>query len=265
MRRFLRSLLRPSITDNRDLRRYVGVLTVSAIIIALAIDTTNQLLFFTGWNAAFRSWFLTVFAVVVIAVPAGFIFGRAQRDLYRTKQDLEKLSRTDPLTGLPNRRALIEASEAPEPRTMVLVIADIDRFKNINDTYGHRIGDTVLQTVGAIMTAHLAGYGLVGRLGGEEFALISSDVSVDRIVPALWDFLHAIARTPIVVPGAVVHVTLSAGVATRSSTDPFDRLYAEADEALYLAKRNGRNRIEFSARVRERMPPEAPASRPGLA
>ena len=148
-----------------------------------------------------RTWAATIAAVTVIATPVAIVFARAQWELQRAKDALEDLSRTDPLTGLPNRRALMEASEAPTSHTMVLVIADVDRFKAVNDTYGHRAGDAVLQTVGRIMTQHLARYGLVGRLGGEEFALISSNASPEQIIPALRDLLHAIEMTPFVTSG----------------------------------------------------------------
>ena len=201
-----------------------------------------------------RTWAVTIAAVTAIATPVAIVFARAQWELQRAKDALEDLSRTDPLTGLPNRRALMEASEAPTSHTMVLVIADVDRFKAVNDTYGHRAGDAVLKTVGRIMTQHLAGYGLVGRLGGEEFALISSNASPEQIIPALRDLLHAIETTPFVTPGGAFGITMSAGVAIRDPSEPFDRLYSEADEALYLAKRSGRNRIELSARAKEALP-----------
>ncbi len=159
----------------------------------------------------------------------------------------------------------MEASEAPTPQTMVLVIADVDRFKAVNDTCGHRAGDAVLQAVGRIMTQRLAGYGLVGRLGGEEFALISSNASLEQIIPALHDLLLVIETTPFVTPGGAVRITLSAGIAIRHSSEPFERLYSEADEALYLAKRSGRNRIELPARTKVALPPGRTADYQNLA
>jgi diguanylate cyclase (GGDEF)-like protein len=255
----------PTISSTRELVRYVVLVTVFGLAAALALDVTQQLLFFTTWAAALRSWALTVIAVAGIATPVAVMFARAQWELQSAKKALEDLSRTDPLTGLPNRRALMEASEAPTLQTMVLVIADVDRFKAVNDTYGHRAGDAVLQAVGRIMTAHLAGYGLVGRLGGEEFALISTNASLAQIVPALGDLLRAIETTPFVTPGGVVQITLSAGVAIRDPSEPFERLYAEADEALYLAKRSGRNRIKLSARARAELPPDTTVDRSNLA
>jgi diguanylate cyclase (GGDEF)-like protein len=232
--------------------------------VAFAIDITQQLIFFTTWAAVLRSWALTFGAVIVIATPVAVVFARAQRDVQSAKKALEDLSRTDPLTELPNRRALMEAGEASTSQTMmVLVIADIDRFKAVNDTYGHRAGDAVLQTIGRIMTAHLASYGLVGRLGGEEFALIASNAALEQILPALGDLLRAIETTPFVTPGGVVRITMSAGIAIRDPFEPFEWLYAEVDEALYQAKRSGRNRIHLSARARESLTSEwfqAPAA-----
>jgi diguanylate cyclase (GGDEF)-like protein len=251
LRTFLTRLTMPTISSRREFVRYVLLVNAFGLIVAFAIDITQQLVFFTTWAAALRSWALTFIAVIVIATPVAMVFARAQRDVQRAKKALEDLSRTDPLTDLPNRRALMEAGEASTSQTMALVIADIDRFKAVNDTYGHRAGDAVLLTVGRIMTAHLAGYGLVGRLGGEEFALIASDCSVEQIIPALGDLLRAIETTPFVTPGGVVRITMSAGIAIRDPFEAFERLYAEADEALYQAKRSGRNRIQLSARARK--------------
>ncbi|WP_210483749.1 GGDEF domain-containing protein [Microvirga antarctica] len=263
MRQFFKTLAKPRILTRRDLIRYVVLVTGVSLVVALAIDVANQLMFFTQWATAIRSWGLTIFVVVIIAVPASVIFGRAQQELQHSKRTLEVLSRTDPLTGLANRRALMEASEASSTQTMVLVIADVDRFKIVNDTYGHRIGDTVLQTIGRITANHLDQYGLVGRLGGEEFALISSTASVEEIVVALDELLRVIEKTPILMPGVAVRVTMSVGVAVRYAADTFERLYSEADEALYVAKRGGRNRIELSTRAQAAYPHWGPPSATG--
>lgn len=256
LRTVLTRLTMPTIATRWQFVRYVLLVNAFALLVAFAIDITQQLVFFTSWDAAMRSWALTFVAVVVIATPVAAVFARAQRDVQSAKKALEDLSRTDPLTELPNRRALMEAGERSSAQTMVLVIADIDRFKAVNDTYGHRAGDAVLQTVGRIMTAHLATYGLVGRLGGEEFALIASNAALESIMPALDGLLRAIEATPFVTPGGVVRITLSAGVAIRDPSASFERLYAEADAALYQAKRSGRNRIQLSARAQGTLPPE---------
>jgi diguanylate cyclase (GGDEF)-like protein len=265
LRSFLNRLTMPTISSKKEFVRYVLLVNAFGLVVAFAIDITQQLLFFTTWAAALRSWALTFVAVAAIATPVAMVFARAQRDVQSAKRALEDLSRTDPLTGLPNRRALTEAGEAPRSQAMVLVIADVDRFKAVNDTYGHRAGDAVLQTVGQIMTTHLAEYGLVGRLGGEEFALISSNASLEQIVTALGALLRAIEATPFVTPGGAVRITMSAGIAVRDPSEPFDRLYSEADDALYLAKRSGRNKIQLSPRAREALPSDKKAEHPRMA
>jgi diguanylate cyclase (GGDEF)-like protein len=168
-----------------------------ALIVALSVDLTTQLVFFTSWAALVRTFATTVATVAVIATPVALVFGRAQRELQIAKRRLEEISRTDPLTGLPKRWALLEASEAPALQTMVLVIVDIDRFKLVNDKHGHRTSDLVLQMIGNTMATHLSDFGLVGRLGSEEFALISSHTPVERVVAAIGDLLRTLARTPI--------------------------------------------------------------------
>ncbi|CAH1661624.1 Diguanylate cyclase (GGDEF)-like protein [Hyphomicrobiales bacterium] len=249
-RHLTRLLAHPQITSTKSLVRYVSVVTALSLVIALCLDIAGQLIFFTNWQTAFRSWLLTVLTVCVIAVPVSTIFARSQQALLLAHRELELLSRTDQLTGLPNRRALMEASEQSDFDAMVLVIADVDRFKTINDTIGHRGGDAVICAVGQIMASHLSQFGIVGRLGGDEFALISTKAPVEDIVLALIELREAVTKTSIIAADNVAKVSISAGIAIRDSSISFDTVYSEADEALYLAKRAGRNRIELSERVK---------------
>lgn len=249
--RLLGPIVKPTIVDGNDLRRYVWLVTAVCVCVALALDVASQLTFFTTWTTALRSWALTVVDAVVTAVPISLLVGRSQRELLHAKRRLEALSRTDGLTGLPNRRALMMAVDDVDVDLIVLVIADIDRFKTVNDTYGHRAGDIVLREVAHIMDDEFRGLGLVGRLGGEEFAMLAPAASVDACLAALTRLQQRIANTPTIVGNACVGVTISAGAAIREPGEPFDHLYMEADEALYRAKAAGRNRIELSPRLRQ--------------
>ncbi len=264
LRHLIQKLTMPTITSSRQLVRYVLLVNLFALIVALSVDLTTQLVFFTSWAAVVRTCAITVATVAVIATPVALVFGRAQRELQIAKRRLEEISRTDPLTGLPNRRALLEASEAPALQTMVLVIVDIDHFKFVNDKHGHRTGDLVLQMIGNTMATHLSDFGLVGRLGGEEFALISSHTPVERVVAAIGDLLRALERTPIITPAGAVQVTMSAGIAVRDPAETFETLYADADEALSKAKRLGRNQIRLSSRTKELVLSGRPAGPNGL-
>ena len=231
----LKRLTSARIRSDRELTSYVLRTTALCVSAALAFDIVNQLVFFIGWEEAVRSWLFTIGIVVVIAVPVTRAIGRANLALHRASQ-------TDPLTGLLNRRALFEGTEDPEA-LIALMIADVDRFKAVNDTYGHMAGDAVLRTIAAMLQHDLGDLGGVGRLGGEEFALICDGPDKDVIIERLERLRTAIARTPVVSDGIAVSVTISAGVAHRKPGQSFAQLYADADHALYRAKAQGRNRI----------------------
>jgi|ERR1700722_16153667 len=238
--------LRVSITSERDLVRYMASVTAVCVAIALTADVINQLTFFVDWATCLRSWTITVAVVLVLAIPITRAIGRAHLELYRAKLLAEELGRTDQLTGLPNRRALMDKVHAKGVENLALVIVDIDRFKRVNDTYGHLAGDAVIQSVGRTMAAELGAFGMVARIGGEEFALGSSAASAESFASKLIAFRDRVSSTPILVAGAAVRVTISAGVAMQREGDSFERLFSEADRALYAAKACGRNRIRFS-------------------
>ncbi|WP_159996888.1 GGDEF domain-containing protein [Roseomonas sp. 18066] len=238
----LRTLWAPVIRDRRELRRYVVIGTLAALGGAMAVDVLNQLAFFVSWSVAFRSWLVTALVAPALAVPLLGFLARSHLALWQGKQEMERLSRTDFLTGLPNRRALMEAAEQGAVTAMVLVIIDIDRFKRINDSLGHRGGDQVLRIVAQALAGQLADFGLLGRLGGEEFALIATHPDTAPLLARLEALRARLAGQPILVEGRAVSVTISAGAALRQAMS-FDELYTAADRALYQAKQGGRNRI----------------------
>jgi diguanylate cyclase (GGDEF)-like protein len=257
-------LLRIRIEDDRQLVRFVSWSAAVCVGVALAFDVANQLVFFVDWETAIRSWIITVVVALVIAVPFLVAIAHANMRLFQAKQVVDELSRTDPLTGIPNRRALVEFAQAPELSVMVLAIADIDRFKRVNDTHGHMVGDEVIRVVAHTMVSELGAFGHVARLGGEEFALLTSS-STDNILQHLWDFRDRIAAAPIIVGDAVVNISISIGVAQREAGESFERLFGEADRALYLAKASGRNRVVSADDLVETQDmPSAPATEAGI-
>jgi len=242
-------IFRASITSEREFHIYVASVTTVCVVVALSVDVANQLTFFVDWPSCFRSWTITAVLVLGLAVPISRTIGKAQLELYRAKLLAEELGRTDQLTGLPNRRALMEAVSVAKPETLALVIVDIDRFKRVNDTHGHLAGDAVIRSVGQMMRAELGAFGQVSRVGGEEFALLSSGAPAEALAARLIAFRERVQSTPIVIGGLAVSVTISAGVAVRSDGETFERLFSEADRALYAAKTSGRNRVRFSPAI----------------
>jgi diguanylate cyclase (GGDEF)-like protein len=243
---FIRSLTHPVITSRGELVRYVTATVVVCVAIALCFDVVNQLVFFDGWTATLRSWTVTFFVALVISAPISWMIGRAHLELFNAKRDAEILSRTDPLTGLPNRRAIFEIAEGMHDRAMILVILDIDSFKRVNDTHGHLVGDEVIVAFARMLCEEVGALGSVGRIGGEEFMLVAPNGVAERLIEALPRLRGRVAETSLVTEGRRVTVTISAGVAGSMGDGDLNTLYREADRVLYIAKSLGRNRIVYS-------------------
>jgi diguanylate cyclase (GGDEF)-like protein len=155
----------------------------------------------------------------------------------------------DVLTGLGNRRhfhtQMERALETADDRTRVALIAlDVDHFKHINDRWGHPAGDRVLAAVGGAMRQALRKHDLPGRIGGEEFAVLLTDTTVEQAIEIAERLRNALAALQLQEQDTLVPVTASFGVAMGAEGDEgADALYARADAALYEAKRTGRNRV----------------------
>ena len=164
--------------------------------------------------------------------------------------DLARLAMIDPLTAILNRRAFMleyerEISRCTREKTgIALAIFDIDHFKNVNDTYGHLVGDQVLRRVADTLRASLRGHDVLGRYGGEEFALLMPGADTAAALAGTERARLAVGERPIRAGQLSIPVTVSAGVAVygANGTD-WESLLRSADAALYEAKRAGRNRV----------------------
>jgi len=166
---------------------------------------------------------------------------------------LEKLSKTDPLTEVANRRALyergdIELSRAQRTRkNLALILLDCDYFKNVNDQYGHQFGDDVLKHVCKICNQEIRDIDFLGRFGGEEFVIILPDCDLNGGVEIAKRIQSSLAKNIIAIENIKINMTLSIGVCMLSDKHTnFEQLINDADQSMYLAKNNGRNRIEVA-------------------
>lgn len=166
---------------------------------------------------------------------------------------LEILATTDPLTGIYNRRHLIEISEKEYSRAqrsqtpLSIAMIDIDNFKRINDRYGHIIGDLVLKELVAICNDNLRPYDIIGRLGGEEFAITMVGCALQEAFTVSERLRAKVANHVIHANGHEISIKISIGVAELSGDEEsWDSILNRADKALYLAKKAGRNRVEKS-------------------
>jgi len=169
----------------------------------------------------------------------------------RLEASLRDLAATDALTGIANRRSLFERGEwmlkncLRHGHPCSLLMLDIDRFKRINDTYGHDVGDNAIRTVVQTLRLHMRDTDLCGRLGGEEFALILPLTAMHLATEVAERLRQAISETPYDAGVAgQQHLTVSIGVVcTGTPNDCLTHLLHEADRALYAAKASGRNRV----------------------
>ena len=175
-----------------------------------------------------------------------------QCSLLEARDALAHQATHDPLTGILNRRAILDRltkellRASREDGRLSVGMCDIDHFKKINDTYGHQTGDEVLVAFTRCIQAQLREYDCVGRYGGEEFLVIVAG-SGEEIPKSLYERLRAeVAGNEMKTKTGTVSITVSIGVAPGTSQSTVDALLAGADAALYQAKSDGRNRVAYA-------------------
>jgi diguanylate cyclase (GGDEF)-like protein len=173
---------------------------------------------------------------------------RKNKELEAANHTIEHIARTDVLTGLSNRRTLDEllsreigrAHRQHQPLTLIL--ADVDRFKGINDTYGHAVGDHVLSALGRIFGSQVRNYDVAARFDGEKFVLVFPGTECHDGMAIAERLRRQVAA--IQIPNGPERITISCGVATLMENDSAEAFLARADAALFRAKDGGRNRVE---------------------
>ena len=172
----------------------------------------------------------------------------------RLREQMSRLARVDDLTGLFNRRATLEHLTTELSRchrfrlSLAVTSMDVDRFKEINDTHGHAAGDQVLRSIGEVLRKGTRDVDLPGRMGGEEFLILMPHLEAPGAIAAADRIRRVIEQREVAAEEKRLKVTVSCGVALFRIDDTVETILARADDALYLAKRNGRNRCEMEQR-----------------
>jgi diguanylate cyclase (GGDEF)-like protein len=191
---------------------------------------------------------------VTLLTSLGFLLMQRERQ----EQEIARLAMTDALTGVYNRRTLFELGEKELSRArrdgsiLSVVILDLDHFKHVNDTHGHLTGDAVLKRFVEIVQGCLRGSDVLTRYGGEEFCVLLPGAPESAARAVAERIRATLESSPIQVEDLAIRVTSSAGVATlapseRPADQTLSKLVRRADEALYAAKRDGRNRVVVAA------------------
>ena len=214
---------------------YDGSYTGMSRGLLIAYQTVNSLTLFT------------ILAVDFIVFSSSI--QDTERQLRLMNQELHKEADTDPLTGLPNRRAILdvmEAFKAAEPDGQFsLAIADIDFFKKVNDTYGHNCGDYTLVQLADLFRRHAEGKFQVCRWGGEEFCFFLPGLNLDQAAQEMFDIHHAVRQMNLHFGDVDFHITITIGVSENDFQSPMDTLLEQADQKLYQGKLDGRDRVVF--------------------
>lgn len=178
--------------------------------------------------------------------------------LFWSRRRFRHHAETDFLTGIANRRhamaqaELVFAQASASNRPLALLLIDIDHFKQTNDRHGHDAGDSAIREVAFRVVGSLPSQAVFGRMGGEEFMVVLPDHRLAEAVVRAERIRQAVAAAPFAVGGVSEHLTISIGLAERAEANgDLDSLYRAADQALYEAKRSGRNRIAVATEVRE--------------
>jgi len=192
-----------------------------------------------------------VIRAAVSAIERAYDLEAAQSD----RERFQFLANTDPLTGCLNRRAMLDRLEAELERAsrydleLTVLMIDLDWFKEINDTRGHLVGDTVLRQLGAILRREARSVDVVARFGGEEFTLVLPETSRQGGASFAERIRLEVEEHNFAEEGEALNATVSVGVATYNGADgetTVEAMIAEADAGLYRAKREGRNLVRFA-------------------
>jgi diguanylate cyclase (GGDEF)-like protein len=206
-----------------------------------------------GTERVFGSIWLTVLSseALLFTISIAFILMAMAKE--RAAFIHKAAAMIDPLTGVWNRRGLLAENERFFPATgktapeAAVLLIDLDNFKSINDRFGHAFGDRVLQMFAATARSAVRGSDFVGRLGGEEFAVVLYGLAGERALTVAERIRNVFAQQAEVIEGQSVGATVSIGLAVHDgSIIPFTELLWKADRALYRAKEAGRNRVEWA-------------------
>ncbi|WP_221328736.1 GGDEF domain-containing protein [Actinoplanes sp. L3-i22] len=179
----------------------------------------------------------------------GSVLTRAMVNQHRLVEKLRRQASVDPLTGLVTRRVLDDAvsaiSSATSDAGTALILIDVDKFKTINDTYGHAVGDDALIHIAAVLSARSRPQDVLARMGGDELAVLMPGCDYDTAHRRAEDFVRTVHEQPLpLADGRKLALSISAGAAhARQDTGSTRDLYISADTALYAAKRAGRGRV----------------------
>ncbi|MCR9260817.1 MAG: GGDEF domain-containing protein [Pseudomonadaceae bacterium] len=237
-------------------KKDVWICTASIVLISVLCALTGVLsLYLVAGVEAFHLQNVIAMAAVlpiVIASPITYYVACTSLKLTQTQAELRLLAETDDLTRLPNRRSFFRQAHAMlETQTVPasLMVIDADHFKELNDSYGHAVGDRALVAIADILRSSFRHNDLLCRVGGEEFAVLVSGMDADQANILANRVVKKISANPLMEPGAIIEFSVSCGIADTHTSRNLPTLFKAADDAMYMAKQQGRNRVALLHRA----------------
>ena len=227
------------------------VLLVSLLIGLVSMISASLIRLLLGLPHTLAALLIALFLPIVIAAPILSSLFNTVAELDETRQRLQVLATIDQLTGVPNRAHFIKLAtealmEAPEAEPVGMIIIDVDRFKLINDTYGHLVGDEALQLIARTISVQLREGDIFGRFAGDEFILLAPNTTPGEIQSLCHIMLTHIQTLSVGVNDVRTRLNATMGVTSAvPSAVSLNDLIARADTALLQAKRMGGGRVRF--------------------
>jgi diguanylate cyclase (GGDEF)-like protein len=239
----LRTLLNRPVQSQRDVRVFAFRIAAVCLVLALVADSGLELLAFQGWLGLLRGWAITVIVVAIVAYPVGLYIGATRLDHHRIKTRLIEQTFGDSLTGLRSRASLPVDFDAAADHATLLILLSLDRFKTVNERFGHVVGDRILIRAARLIAEELGNLGNIYRTDGTEFAVLATNGTVAEAKAQVLALLARFESTNVGTLEKPVCLTASAGVAEVPAATSFAQAFAAADKALESAKSAGRSRV----------------------
>jgi diguanylate cyclase (GGDEF)-like protein len=231
-------LMATSLTQGRRVTYFMAGLAVSSYIL-LASANFRELNFYL-------THIIELFPFMLIAHLGAMLAGESET----ARREVERLSLTDDVTGINNMRNFFLLADTQEKlakryvRPFAICMIDADNLKKINDQYGHFAGTTLIQQVALMITKNIRNSDISARYGGDEFVIMFNEASKQDVISAVERIVSGMASTPFAYEEHVITTTLSAGLAGYPDDgDDVRKVMANADEAMYVSKRSGKNRL----------------------
>jgi len=206
-----------------------------------------------GWAYLVREWVISGIITLLVATPMALYFSWQRAMLNELAFELATLAKTDQMSGLLNRTAFFEAMDKSlhtplgGPTSGSLLYVDADHFKKLNDRFGHSVGDDAIRMIAEIINATPYEGAIAGRLGGEEFGLFLPDANLKAAVMAAENVRRRVRRLIFDKGPIRQQMSVSIGISMHQAGQPLGELIKQADERMYLAKAQGRNRVVFDS------------------